>query len=290
MFPAWRSAPGACAIAAALSLSLALSAGCRKRDGVPVPPPVKTIATPTGIEMVLIPAGEFLMGRHAGEQDERPAHTVRVGAFYIDRYEVTQRAYEALMGANPSRFKAQDNPVERVGWAMAARYCNARSRKEGLAPCYEPNTLQCDFAASGYRLPTEAEWEYACRAGTIGTYSFDPPEAQALGEYAWYRDNAGQMTHPVGRKRPNPWGLFDVHGNVAEWCNDYYSPAAYADAESNDPRGPAGGDYRVVRGGSWQSPAGVCASAARFAQTPGAGDVCLGYEVFGFRCVRRAGE
>jgi formylglycine-generating enzyme required for sulfatase activity len=250
---------------------------------------VKTITTPSGIEMVLIPAGEFVMGTQGGLKDERPAHKVRVGAFYMDKYEVTQRAYEALIGANPSRFKRPDNPVERVGWAHAARYCNARSRKEGLTLCYEPNTLQCDFRANGYRLPTEAEWEYACRAGTGGKYPFGE-DTGALGEYAWFKENEGQMTHPVGQRRANSWGLFDMHGNVAEWCNDWYSPTAYADSEANDPHGPAGGDYRVVRGGSWQNPAEVCRSAARFPQSPGVGDACLRYDAYGFRCVRRAGE
>jgi formylglycine-generating enzyme required for sulfatase activity len=239
--------------------------------------------------MVLIPAGEFVMGDDAGtedEQDERPAHRASVSAFYMDRTEVTQRSYEAVMGNNPSRFKGTDRPVERLDWVRAARYCNARSLKEGLKPCYDPQTLECDFSASGYRLPTEAEWEYACRAGMTGAYSFAGGPA-ALGEHAWSSQNAGGSTHPAGQKRPNPWGLYDIHGNVAEWCNDYYSPTAYASAEANDPRGPTSGDYRVVRGGSWKSGADVCRSAARFPETPRAPDVCLGYEVYGFRCVRK---
>lgn len=264
---------------------LLMAAGCRKPPGPPAQP-LKTITTPSGIEMVLIPAGEFLMGDDAGEEDEKPARRVRVGPFCMDRYEVTQKSYEALMGNNPSRFKGADRPVERLGWPAAARYCNARSLKEGLKPCYEANTFACDFGASGYRLPTEAEWEYACRAGTTGAYSFDGG-ASAAGEYAWTRENAGGSTHPVGQKRANPWGLHDMHGNVAEWCNDYYAPAAYASAEANDPRGSAAGDYRVLRGGSWRSGAEVARSAARVGESPGAGDVCLGYEAYGFRCVRR---
>jgi formylglycine-generating enzyme required for sulfatase activity len=273
------------ALAAAVLAVLSL-AGCRKAAPPPAPP-ARTITTAGGIEMVLIPAGEFLMGDEAGEEDERPAHRVRLGAFYMDRREVTQRSFQAVLGTSPSRFKGPDNPVERVGWLAAARYCNERSRKEGLPPCYDLQRQESDFRAGGYRLPTEAEWEYACRAGTTGPYSFPGGEA-ALGEYAWFRPSAGGSTHPVGLKKPNPWGLYDMHGNVAEWCNDYYVPTAYASSAGLDPRGPSGGDYRVLRGGSWRTGAEVCRSAARVGETPGAGDVCLGYEAYGFRCVRKA--
>jgi formylglycine-generating enzyme required for sulfatase activity len=260
----------------------AIAPGCRKPASAP-PAPRRAITTPTGAQMVLVPAGEFVMGDDRGEDDERPAHRVRVGAFYMDRFEVTQRSYEALMGTNPSRFRGEDRPVERLGWPAAILYCNARSLKEGLRPCYDPNTLECDFAAGGYRLPTEAEWEYACRAGSAGAWSFAGNEA-ALGDYAWSRANSGGSAHPVGQKAPNAWGLYDMHGNVAEWCNDFYSPSAYV---AGDPHGPATGDYRVLRGGSWRGDAGALRSAARCGEPPGMADVCLGYEAYGFRCVRR---
>ena len=278
-----------------LVLLLLAPSGCQKKNAAP-PPPIQTITTAAGVEMVLLPAGEFSMGSDdSQEKDERPVHKVRAGPFYMDRCEVTQKSFEALMGQNPSRFKDPNAPVERVSWHAAIRYCNARSRKEALPPCYDPNALTCDFAAGGYRLPTEAEWEYACRAGTTTEYSFGSDRA-ALGEYAWFRGNSDETTHPVGCKKPNPWGLYDVHGNVAEWCNDYYGPKEYSAARPSDspqatgPRGPAAGDYRVLRGGSWRTGEAVCRSAARAAEPPGMADVCLAYDAYGFRCVRKAGS
>jgi formylglycine-generating enzyme required for sulfatase activity len=273
------------AVAAGL---LMLPLSCRRKDAAPGLS-IKTVIGAAGVEMVLIPAGEFRMGSDDGQEDERPVHKVRLGAFYMDRCEVTQKSFEDLMGQgkNPSRFKDPNGPVERVSWQAAIRYCNARSAKEGLPPCYDLQTLACDFAAAGYRLPTEAEWEYACRAGTQGPYSFDGG-ADRLGEYAWFKGNSGQTSHPVGGKKPNPWGLYDMHGNVAEWCNDYYGPHEYSATDATDPRGPASGDYRVLRGGSWRSGEGVCRSAARVGETPGVGDTCLGYEAYGFRCARKA--
>jgi formylglycine-generating enzyme required for sulfatase activity len=288
-------------LTAVFALGLALGGGCRKEDRSG-PPDVKTITTKTGVQMVLVPGGQFQMGAD-GDEDEKPAHAVRVGAFYIDRTEVTQKSYVSLMGANPSRFKDDPlRPVESLSWLAAVKYCNMRSLKEGLNPCYDLKTLACDFQADGYRLPTEAEWEYACRAGSGGDYSFGA-DPGALGGYAWFRPNGGQATHPVGLKKLNPWGLCDMYGNVAEWCNDYYSPRAYdepisqgasqpapagAGGVADNPRGPASGDYRVLRGGSWRSGPERCRSAARQGEAPGLADACFGYEAYGFRCVRKA--
>ena len=269
----------------ALATALALAgAGCDKPD----PPETAPATGPAGAAMVLLPAGEFVMGSAGGDEDESPARRVRVRAFHIDTREVTQKHYEGLMGKNPAKFKGPDRPVEQLSWSAAIKYCNARSLREGRTPCYDPATGACDHQADGYRLPTEAEWEYACRAGTTGDYAFAGGAAR-LGRHAWFERNAGKTTHPVGIKRPNRWGLYDMHGNVAEWCNDRYAEQ-YDRADATDPRGPTTGAERVLRGGSWRSPAGRCRSAARDSEPPGLTDVCFGYEAYGFRCVRRAEE
>jgi formylglycine-generating enzyme required for sulfatase activity len=191
-----------------------------------------------------------------------------------------------MMGKNPSKTVSPDRPVERISWVSAAQYCNMRSLREGFTPCYDADTLACDFEANGYRLPTEAEWEYACRAGTTTAWSCGD-NSKKLDEYAWFKDNAGKQTQPVRQKKPNPWGLFDLHGNVLEWCHDFYSET-YEATEAADPRGPAAGDERTLRGGSWKTSEDRCRSAARWSETPAFADACFGTEEYGFRCVRRA--
>jgi len=236
--------------------------------------------------MVLIPAGRFAMGSTDGKADEAPVHEVRIDAFLIDRTEVTQEQYAKLVVANPSHFKALDRPVEQISWANAALYCNLRSRDEGLQPCYDEQTAKCNFQANGYRLPTEAEWEYACRACTTDAYSFGS-DARSLGEYAWHAANSSKKTQPVAQKKPNAWGLFDVHGNVAEWCNDVYDPGYYGQSPATDPRGPADGERYVLRGGAWNSRPEGCRAAARVGENPGFQDACFARDAIGFRCVRR---
>ena len=248
------------------------------------------IPTKSGVPMVLIPSGTFAMGSPHGRDDEKPVHQVRIDAFLMDQHEVTQAEYERLgeieAFPNPSHFQGPDLPVEQATWPQAAHFCNARSRQEGLQPCYNEDTAECDFKANGYRLPTEAEWEYACRAGTDADYSFG--EARNLGDYAWFADNSAKKTHPVGKKKPNPWGLFDMHGNVVEWCQDVFDKDCYKSSPSSNPRGPAGGKEYVLRGGSWKSPADALRSAYRSGEIPGFSDACLARDAIGFRCVRKA--
>jgi len=261
--------------------------GCGKSNeagGRAAKPQVVTVKG--GAQMVVVPGGWFEMGDARGADDEKPVHRVWVDGFLMDRFEVTQKQYEELMTANPSHFKGADRPVEQISWANAALFCNARSRAEGLEPCYDEETGECHFNASGYRLPTEAEWEYACRAGTSGSYFFGP-DASRLDRYAWHAGNAQKRTHPVGRKRPNPWGLYDMYGNVAEWCNDVYDAGYYARSPNRNPRGPRDGKRYVLRGGSWKSGPEMCRSAARMAEDPGFQDACFARDTIGFRCVRK---
>ena len=250
--------------------------------------PRKAVTTRSGAEMVYLPGGRFVMGDAKGAPDEKP-HRVFVDAFYIDKYEVTQESYRKLTGSDYSRWKSKNAPVEQVTWAAAVKYCNARSKAEGLTPCYDVKTWKCDFTANGYRLPTEAEWEYAARAGNTASYSFgDNPSS--LRNFAWMKENSGGRPREAGKKLPNPWGLYDMYGNVSEWCNDIYAVDYYQKSPAKNPRGPASGAKRVVRGGSWNSPASECRSSYRSAENPAYSDVCIGYyDVYGFRCVRNAG-
>ena len=215
-----------------------------------------------GMKLVLIPPGEFDMGS-TKEQVERlleEAKPQNAPAYYIERVrtelpkhrvkitrpfclgmcEVTQGQYQRVMGRNPSKFQGDPNhPVEQVSWNEALEFC----RKLTELP-------EEKAAGAGYRLPTEAEWEYACRAGTTSRYSFGDLPA-GLAQFAWSAGNAQGRTHPVGRLRPNPWGLLDVHGNVWEWCHDWHAAHYYAVSRTGDPRGPDLGASRVLRGGSW---------------------------------------
>jgi formylglycine-generating enzyme required for sulfatase activity len=200
------------------------------------------------MEFVLIPAGEFQMGsNNDGGHDEWPVHRVHISkAFYLGKYEVTQGQWQAVMGNNPSQFKGDLNlPVERVSWDDVQEFIHRLNAKEG---------------STKYRLPTEAEWEYAARAGSTTVYSFGNNPSQ-LGEYAWYNDNAGDRTHPVGQKKPNARGLYDMHGNVLEWVQDWFN--YYHAGAVTDPQGTESGSGRVFRGGSWFSAAGYCRSAYR---------------------------
>lgn len=277
-------------------IAVALAVSCTRiepSNSTPVAPDVVTTAG--DFEMVLIPAGTFRMGSDKGEKDEMPVHEVFVDAFLMDRCEVTQEQWARLAEGNewlpndPSHFKGSNLPVEMVSWDRAALFCNERSRDEGLTPCYDEDTGECNFDADGYRLPTEAEWEYACRAGSSTAFCFGD-DAQMLGDYAWFADNAGKKTHEVGTKRPNAWGLYDMHGNVAEWCHDFYDESYYQTSPPRNPRGPADGERYVLRGGAWNCRAAACRSARRVGEDPGFADACFARDAIGFRCVRKADD
>lgn len=250
------------------------------------------VVTKSGVSMLALPAGEFTMGTDSGNPDEGPAHKVKVSAFLIDKYPVTHAMFQKVQLPDPSHWQDPPNgPVESVRWRDAKMYCNERSRAEGLKPCYNEKTpqLDCDYSANGYRLPTEAEWEYAARAGADGPYDFG--DKSQLGQYAWYADNSDGKTHPVGQKKPNRWGLYDMYGNVSVWCEDVYDPGYYKASPAVDPRGPAaaGKDVkRVVRGGNWKATADMCRATFRQGERTGDTDACFATDFCGLRCVRRA--
>ncbi|MBJ7900338.1 MAG: SUMF1/EgtB/PvdO family nonheme iron enzyme [Cyanobacteria bacterium RI_101] len=199
------------------------------------------------LELVKIPAGNFLMGSNE-HNNEKPPHQVIIQEFYLGKYPVTQEQWQAVMGNNPSKFSDNpQNPVEQVSWNDCQEFCQKLSQ----------------MTDKTYRLPSEAEWEYACRAGTQTRYYFGDNENQ-LGDYAWYKRNSASKTHPVGQKKPNFWGLYDMHGNVWEWCEDDWN---------NDYQGaPTDGSVwignysqnRVIRGGSWDPFPSYCRSASRY--------------------------
>lgn len=266
----------------------ALLGGCGAPPGKTGEQPQPTM-TASGIEMVAVPAGTFEMGSADQDESDQKHHQVDVSAFFIDKYPVTQEAYEKLMGTNPSLWKGPRNPVDQIRWRDAAVCCNARSLAEGLQPAYDTNTWACHFDADGYRLPTEAEYEYALRAGSITEYWFGNSR-EDLKRYAWFKGNSPRGTHPVGEKPPNNWGLCDMVGNVWEWCNDWYQEDYYPHSPELNPRGPATGQNRVVRGGCWNSKPNCCRAAYRYYEMPAYTDICFAKDLhgqIGFRCVKK---
>lgn len=269
-------------------------AGCRPNSENAPPPSASTpkpVTTASGVEMIYLPGGEFIMGSSRGNDDEKPEHKVRLQGFLIDKFEVTQEMFAKVQLPNPSHWNENpQRPVERVRWRDAKQYCNERSLLEGLKPCYNEKTpdWDCDFSAAGYRLPTEAEWEFACKAGTAEPYDFGGKDK--LRQYGWFAGNGEEQTHPVGAKKPNRWGIHDLYGNVSEWCEDVYSPTYYKESPAADPAGPPspGKDVkRVMRGGSWKSSPETARSTFRQGQRTGDSDACFYTDYCGFRCVRR---
>jgi len=213
----------------------------QRRWGEYLKVPVETTNS-IGMKLVLIPPGKFMMGNNTAASDEGPAHDVTITTgFYVGKYEVTQAQWQAVMGNNPSQFKESgpDAPVEQVSWNEAVAFCN---RLSAVPPEKE--------IEGAYRLPTEAEWEYSARAGTTIAYCFGDEKA-GLSDFAWWDGNSHKKTHPIGQKRPNGFGLFDVHGNVWEWCADWHAKDYYQQTPVTDPAGPLLGSVRVIRGGSW---------------------------------------
>lgn len=266
----------------------ALLGGCDAPPARTGEPPRPTV-TASGIEMVPLPAGSFAMGSADQDEPDQKRHSVSVSAFCIDKYPVTQDAYEKFMGTNPSLWKGPRHPVDQIRWRDAVAFCNARSLAEGLQPAYDTNTWACNFNADGYRLPTEAEYEYALRAGSSTDYWFgNSPED--LKRHVWFTGNSPRGTHPVGEKPPNPWGLCDMVGNVWEWCHDWYQEDYYQHSPERDPRGPDAGQNRVVRGGCWNSKPNFCRSAYRNYEMPAYTDICFAKDLhgqIGFRCVKK---
>ncbi len=234
------------------------------------------------LPMIFVQGGSFMMGSNEGESDEKPVHQVTVSDFYIGKYEVTQKEWVEVMGNNPSNWKGDNLPVECVSWLDAVDYCNKRSIKEGLQPCYSGsgNSLSCNFNANGYRLPTEAEWEYAARGGS-NSKGYKYSGSNNLSEVAWWNGNSGSKTHPAGTKTANELGIYDMSGNVWEWCWDWYDSGYYAKSQSSDPQGVGSGRSRVLRGGSWCDNGSNCRVAFRNNYYSGNGS-----SYFGFRVLR----
>jgi len=261
----------------------------------PPPPPV---------QMIYVPGGTFTIGRTTGSgySDELPTHTVTLNSFYIGNYEVTQAEYSQYMQPGYSWTSAEglgDNyPAYNVSWYAILKYCNLRSMAEGLIPCYTINgstnpanwgavptdyndawdAAICNWNANGYRLPTEAEWEYAARGGTNNPdYLYSGSDD--INAVAWYESNSGQISHPVGTKAPNGIGTYDMSGNVYEWCWDWYGYGYYSSSPQNNPTGPASGSYRMVRCGGWIDSAGGCQVARRSNHVPSCGSYVVGFRL-----------
>jgi sulfatase modifying factor 1 len=214
------------------------------------------------LDMVMVEGGSFSMGSKDGNASEQPVHTVQLDSFSISRYEVTQSQWKQIMGTTPKLDKGAGDkyPIYTIAWNEVVDFCNKLSIKEGLTPCYSGSGagVECNFAANGYRLPTEAEWEYAARGG-MKSKSYLYAGSNTVDEAGWYSTNSENKTHEVGQKIANELGIYDMSGNLWEWCWDWYEAAYYASSPSRNPAGPESGIYRVVRGGGW----GINASSLR---------------------------
>ncbi len=248
--------------------STSIDSGVLKLGSISIP---KTFTSPsTGMEFVLIPAGKFIMGSPSDEQGrwdaEGPVHKVTIkNPFSMSKYPVTQKQWIAVMDYNPSQFKDEERPVENVSWNDVQDFIKKLNEKDSTGK---------------YRLPSEAEWECACRAGATTRYYFGDNESE-LGDYVWYNENSGSETHPVGLKKPNAWGLYDMHGNVWEWCQDNWHDSYNGAPSDGSPWESVSSADRVFRGGSWRHNARICRSAYR-----GRSDSDYHAGILGFRLLR----
>jgi len=232
----------------------------------PTPTPTEWHDPVSGIDFVWVPEGCFQMGCVFGidcDGDEKPVHKVCLDGFWMGKYEITQAQWKKVMRNNPSNFKGDTRPVERVSWDDVQKFLRQLNQKAGKEM---------------YRLPSEAEWEYAARAGTDTMFYFGNDVA-GLGKYAWYAENSGKKTHSVGQLKPNTWGLYDMYGNVYEWCQDWYGRGYYSKSPSKNPGGPSSGSARVLRGGGWGSVAGYCRAASRLGISPDARSSIVGFRL-----------
>jgi len=228
--------------------------------------------------MIFVKGGTFQMGSNDGEDNEKPIHSVKLSDFYIGKYEITQKEWKEVMDSNPSYWKGDNLPVEQVSWYDAVEFCNKKSRAEGLTPFYNGSgkKITSNFSANGYRLPTEAEWEFACRGGSLTAY-YTYSGSNNIDEVTWYNSNSNSKTHSVGGKQPNELGIYDMIGNVWEWCNDWSE--SYSSNSQTNPKGASSGSSRVIRGGSWKHYAGICRVAVRIGDRPDDRDNILGFRL-----------
>jgi formylglycine-generating enzyme required for sulfatase activity len=262
-------------IAAGLALSVAISAWAERAeqpptDGPPSARPANRVIADLNLELIWVPPGTFVMGSPADEPERHKAEgpqtrVTLTRGFWLGKTEVTQAQYAAIAGDNPATFKAagRDAPVEHVSWIDAMAFCRKlteRERAAGRLP-----------EGHGYTLPTEAQWEYAHRAGKTTAYPGDPDAT------AWFDRNSGGTSHPVALKRPNAWGFHDMAGNILEWCLDWYGE--YPGGSVTDPTGPARGHYRMARGGSWRTAARLGRSAARTGGSAARQDYTIGFRL-----------
>ncbi|MDR0785702.1 MAG: formylglycine-generating enzyme family protein, partial [Treponema sp.] len=275
-------------------------AGMGSETGRVVQQPSAPAQRPVPADMVRIAGGTFMMGSpasKAGRDDDETRHSVSIsGPFYIGKHEVTQKEWEEVMGTNPSYFKGDNLPVESVSWYEAVEYCNKRSEREGLTLAYTIDKTRSNGnnldgndnvkwvvtwnrSANGYRLPTEAEWELACRAGTSTAYSTGAGISTSQARYGGSYSGSGERdkTIAVGSFAPNAWGLYDMHGNVWEWCWDWYG--SYGSGFQTDPAGASSVSFRVFRGGGWSNTVRYVRSAGRSYYTPSTRNNILGFRV-----------